>query len=380
MRPIVPTRRPLSPLFSVFGAAIVLVCGLVAPAPVAADPTVRWIPPRISFDDTHLVPQLKYSSETKLGLGAHVLHRFHLAGADSTAPRSEFAVKGLVTTRGDGRSRLGWDLFLGSGRNLIRGKVEFDNIPTRFWGLGPDTPGEAEEIYQAQRLVTYLEWIHRWGRRLEIGVRAEVERANYLSFEPGGLLDTVGYRGTGGDVISGAGLVVNWDSRDRRHSPRRGTLVEILVMGFPDDLGSQLSFNNHSVDWRVYRPLPGDAVLATQVFAYAVRGDPPIWRYAELGGRHHSRGYRKARYVDRVLAAGQAELRLPDWWRLGLVGFAGVANVGPYLHQLRARTVRPTVGGGLRVRIGKRDDLVVRLDAAVGAGSFRLSLRLGDAF
>jgi len=360
----------------------VLLLGLIYPGVAGADEgmRLRWLPPRFSVDDTHIIPQFRYSSESKLGLGADLLHRFPFAGADSTATPSEISTKGLMTVKGQGRARLRWELFPGAGRHQIRGKVEFDNIPTRFWGPGPESRSEDEEIYQAQRLVAYVEWIRRWGRHLELGLRAEVERANYLSVEEDGLLDTAGYRGTEGDGITGAGLVVNGDSRDRRRSPSRGTLVEILVMGFPDDLGSQFSFNQHSVDWRVYRPLPRDAVLATQVFAYVVRGEPPIWRYAELGGRHHSRGYRKARYVDRVLGSAQAELRLPHWWRLGVVGFAGVANVGPYIYELRARTVRPTVGGGLRVRVGKRDDVVVRLDAAVGQGSFQLSLRLGDAF
>ena len=133
-------------------------------------------------------------------------------------------------------------------------------------------------------------------------------------------------------------------------------------------------------DLRRYFDLGKHKTLALQCFVYNTEGDPPFWRYAALGGRAHSRGYRRARYLDKTLVATQAEYRFPVWRRLGAVVFAGVANVAPRLRVVRVRYSRPTVGAGVRYRVGGAAGLKARVDFAVGDDSFRVYASLDEAF
>jgi len=99
-----------------------------------------------------------------------------------------------------------------------------------------------------------------------------------------------------------------------------------------------------------------------------------------MGGRSHSRGYDRGRYRDHVLIAFQAEHRFDVWRRFGLVGFAGLADVAPRIEAMKFEHMRPTIGGGLRFRVGSLEKHVnARLDVAFGE-DFRLYFKLGEAF
>jgi hypothetical protein len=337
------------------------------------------MPPRVSVGETHILPKLRYNTESKVGIGAALLRRFQFSDAGPETPTSSVRSRILGTTKGHVQARLRWNLFPASGRYAMRGRLEFNNTPYRFWGTGPDSHSDDQEIYQPQQMVAYVEFIRRSGP-FQFGLRTEFEQVQYLQRESGGLLETQGYRGLDGNGIMGLGALLNWDTRDVAVFPTRGWLIQALFVGFPDDLGSKHSFNNQSLDLRNYQRLPGGSVLATQAFFMAVRGEAPIWRFASLGGRSHSRGYRSGRYLDRFLLAGQAEIRTPIWKRVGVVGFAGLANVAPTRRSLRLENLRPTVGTGLRLQLGKADRASARADIAVGESSARFYLSFGEAF
>jgi hypothetical protein len=78
------------------------------------------------------------------------------------------------------------------------------------------------------------------------------------------------------------------------------------------------------------------------------------------------------------MAAAQLEYRTPVWWRVGLVGFAGIAEVAPIVSDLRLEHTRPTVGGGARFLLG-RNWGHARFDIAYG-DQFRFYFRLDEAF
>jgi hypothetical protein len=151
-------------------------------------------------------------------------------------------------------------------------------------------------------------------------------------------------------------------------------------MLFSEDLGGSCNFRVFNVDLRHYFPLAPRHVLAVQFFTYTARGAAPFWRYAELGGRHHSRGYRKGRYLDHALVTFQAEYRFPLWWRLSGVLYGGVANVGPRPGDLDWQYYRPTAGVGLRFMPKTSRDVKIRLDMAFGQEDVKFYFRIGEAF
>ena len=101
---------------------------------------------------------------------------------------------------------------------------------------------------------------------------------------------------------------------------------------------------------------------------------------ASLGGRAHTRGYRRDRYLDHLLVAAQAEYRFPPWKRFGTTAFLGWAAVAPGLATLQAKYLRPTVGFGLNLRYGANDAILARFDSAFGHEGVEFDFSLTESF
>jgi hypothetical protein len=338
----------------------------------------RLSPPRLRVWGFVYLPKVYYASETSFGVGGQILRPFSLGG--DRASDSEVQVGGRFMAKGQGAAGFAVNLGDATTTYSAKSKLEFSNIPRRFYGIGPDTPGEDEEVFQRQSLLAYLEVYRRVASRLRVGLRAEVESAQLLETEPGGLLETLPIAGVQRSSVAGWGVSADWDSRDDRYWPTTGSFHQSFLMGFGDELRGDYSFHVYYLDLRRYLTTAQNHVLALQAFLYATDGGPPFWRMAEMGGRGHSRGYDRGRYRDRVIMAFQAEHRFAVWRRLGLVGFAGLADVASRLEQMQLEHMRPTFGGGLRFRVGGQENRInARLDVAYG-DEFQFYFKLDEAF
>jgi len=326
------------------------------------------------------LPAAYYSSENGFGVGGSVLRSFSLNG--DSIPQSTLRVKGRATVKGRGKVEGTFDHGWGRQRkHATRAKVAYTNLARRFYGIGPNSQGDDEEVYRAEHIQAYVEHFHRPLGGFRWGLRAEGEHARMLSTEANGILMTDSIAGSSSYGIVGAGLLADYDSRDRNYSPTSGSHHQSYLMTFYGDRSDDHDFTVYHVDLRNYFSLGHRHVLATQMFVYGiVDGEPPFWKLAALGGRAHTRGYRSGRYLDRLLVAAQGEYRVPVAWRFGLVAFAGVGTVGPNWRKLQIKDTRPTIGAGLRFRLGDRDQVRGRFDAAFGQNSARVYLEIDEAF
>jgi hypothetical protein len=367
--------------------AVILYGGAAGPARVeaaapdsvaASSPGFRWFPPRMVVQGFIYAPNVSYSSETGFGFGGQILRPFRLH--PGALRDSSFRLKGRFTLKGQQEVEFRSDLRFGSGYG-INTKLAYSSLPYRFYGIGPDTPEEAEEIYRPQEVLAYVEFFRRLTPALRAGLRYEYEQVKLLETESGGLLDTGAVRGGVEDRhVLGLGLVLDWDTRDRPYSPTRGAYYEAFGMVFDDELGSEADLNVYNLDLKNYFPVTADHVFATQFFVYAARGDAPFWRMAALGGREHTRGYRHGRYLDRILVSAQGEYRFGVWRRIGLVVFGGVGDVAAEWRNLELEHMQPTLGTGLRLRTGSVEAVRARLDLAFGRNSTRVYFTLDEAF
>ncbi|MDH3214864.1 MAG: BamA/TamA family outer membrane protein [Candidatus Krumholzibacteria bacterium] len=321
------------------------------------------------------VPRAYYSSETSLGLGAHVLKSFRVSADD---PYSDVRLKGRVTLKGQSSGELRLKLVWAEGRYLFNTKLFISTIPLRFYGIGPATPASNKEVYRPQNTLYYAEILRSIAPHFKVGLRGEVENCRLIEHEPDRQLAGAMIAGVSPSTVLGGGVLLEWDTRDRGYSPRSGSHHQAFFLGFDDGVGDGHDFTVYNVDLRRYVGIGGGRVLAAQAFMYGTDGSPPFWRLAALGGRAHSRGYRTARYLDRVMVSAQLELRSSLWRRLGGVVFAGAAVVGPQLDRLKANYIRPTFGLGLR--LGSNDEVNARVDLAIGQDSVRGYVTLDEAF
>ena len=322
-----------------------------------------------------VLPKIYYSSEAGLGFGVELGRAFQwgrLYAADS-----DVRIRGRVTVEGDGAASVTLNLGWLDKKYNFKTKLEYDDIPRSFYGVGADTPESNRETYQGQSILYYIEVFRRITEHFRMGVRGEAQDYVMLEVEEGGLLDA---RSAPGDhtAVAGAGILAFYDSRERRYSPRRGSYHQFFWLRFGSIDGRDYEFNVFNADFRWYIPVRLNDVLAVQLFTYITDERPPFFRLASIGGRAHSRGYRRGRYIDEVMAAAQLEYRTPVWWRVGLVGFAGMAEVAPIVSDLRLEHTRPTVGGGARFLLG-RNWGHARFDIAYG-DQFRFYFRLDEAF
>ena len=338
---------------------------------------VRLWPPRLHVGDLVYVPKLYYSSETSFGIGGQLVHPFRLPGTSMAIHGSDIRVKGRATFKGQGKVEARTALLWNEGRHALNFKLGYDSIPLRFYGIGQQSSRDDEEVYRPQTVYGYVELLNRAFGNFRFGLRYEFERFQILESEGGGKIEL---RDGAASNALGAGLLIDYDTRDSRYSPSSGTYWQAFGLLFDEELGSDHDFNNYNFDLRNYVTLAPGHVLATQVFVYMAKGAPPFWRYAALGGRMHSRGYRQGRYLDRVLVATQAEYRAPLWRRTGYAVFGGIAQVAPALQHLNTGDFKPTVGGEFRFQPSPKSPLKVHLSLAFGREAPRIDLAVDESF
>lgn len=340
----------------------------------------RFLRPRLQARGFVYLPRAYYSEETSFGLGGHVVRPFRKSAGGPPREDGEVRVKGRVTIKGhalvETRFRLVWD----EGKYTVNSKVSTENLPRRFYGIGPDTRLENKEVYEPRRTLAYVELLKTISDEFRVGVRAEFEDFRLLEVEPGGILEAGNVLGTEAGQVIGSGVLFEWDSRNRKYSPTSGSYHQAFALVFDGSIGSDHAFNVYNVDLRRYFAIRHGHTLVAQAFVYVTRGSPPFWRLAELGARAHSRGYRKGRFLERALLAYQAEYRFDLWRRWGGAVFGGYSDVARGLGRLENEHMRPTVGIGLRYRLGDEDGIRASLDAAFGQEDARVHFSLDEAF
>ena len=166
---------------------------------------------------------------------------------------------------------------------------------------------------------------------LYAGLQFRYERFRVLRSDPGGRLESGAVPGSGGATVTGLGFVLNRDSRDDIFFPRRGDYWLMSALINSRAFGGEFSYSQLKLDARKYLPMGTSHVLAFQGQVQLISGTPAFNGYAKLGSDTMMRGYYTGRYRDKVMAAVQAEYRMPLFWRIGIVGFAGIGNVAPRL-------------------------------------------------
>ncbi|MGZ3883888.1 MAG: Omp85 family outer membrane protein [Bacteroidia bacterium] len=129
--------------------------------------------------------------------------------------------------------------------------------------------------------------------------------------------------GYGTNLISFVHLGLIYDTRDLETDPSKGMVAEITDELSLKPLGSQLNFNKTFVHFNFYKKLlPGSfkkLVFAARLAMGYTQGDAPFYEYRHqwssdehvegLGGGTTLRGFKQARFLSRVLAFSNIELR-----------------------------------------------------------------------
>ncbi len=335
---------------------------------------------RTASGSLSVVPALFYAPETRFGAGAFAIRTFRAGEAGREARPSSVTAGLLGTVEKQALVIVAADLYRRGEALRWLGLAAWSYFPTKFYGVGAETPEGNEEDYTPRTLALQAQGLPRVAAGLRAGPRVEYQRLRLAEVEAGGLLAAGDVPGAGGGDALGAGFVVLYDTRDNVFFPTRGQLHEASVTAFGGGLGGDFSWTRRMVDLRRYLPLGPRHTVALQGLLVSNRGEPPFTQLGLLGGQNVLRGYYEGRDRDRNLAAAQAEYRRPLGSRFGLALFAAGGTVARDLAGLSLAHLRVAGGAGLRYLLSVSEGINFRLDYGVGDDSSGMYFTATEAF
>ncbi len=337
-------------------------------ANVAADaPRGGWL---------YVLPVIAYSPETKFVFGASA-GRYHRFSDDPEARPTTFSPLALVTTNSQIILGMFTDAWWSEDRWHLANNLGYSKFPTQFYGVGDDTPSDAEEDYTPRTAYFELESTRNVIGALYLGGLLDARYTRMSDFEAGGALEDGTILGSDGGALWGFGATASWDSRDAVFFPTRGWYNRLAVARYLDVLGGDYVYTLTEASLARYVSLGGGRVLAASVSGeFIAGGAAPFYELNRLG----LRGYFEERYLDNHVIRGQLEFRTPIWGPLGGAVFGGAGEMASTLDRLRLDETRPVVGFGLRYNVGGEETANIRLDYGWGDGDSGFYITFGEAF
>jgi hypothetical protein len=346
----------------------------VAPVPegAAGPPPRAW--------DFAVLPLVYYQPETSLGaVGQVMLVRTASSGSATEERHDTLSATVTATLRHQYAFGLSGMKFWNQDHDRLQVDLGIQRFPTTFWGLGNDTPEGAADPYTPLTVGANPNYSHRVVGRIFVGMNAVVGYYRLQTFAPGGpVADYLATHLRQGRLV-GVGPTLTRDSRDDSNYPRAGSLTSLKMLAYLPAWLSEYRFVELEADQRTFISLPRSSVLALQAFGQVLIGEAPIDVLPALGGPAMLRGYFQGRYRDKVYMVGQAEWRVPLFWRLGAAVFGAVGNVYPDLAHVDGDHLKAAGGLGLRLNVGRRNPVNIRLDVARAPGSTGVYLVIGEA-
>jgi hypothetical protein len=323
------------------------------------------------------LPIFFYSPETGMAGGAAALLIYH----DSVAPRASSVTGDVIyTQKKQIIVELSGDQYFSDGTYRLLSGILFQKYPNKFFGTGNATASVNEENYTPRTFLLKASLYASIFSRVNIGPTIRYETTSMSEVEPGKLIASGAITGSNGGVSSGLGFVANWDSRDNTFAAYSGSFYQMTLLFNQRAFGSDYNYSDVQFDFRNFFELAPGHVLAFQAGGEFMGGDVPFQNLVRFGGQNLLRGYFDGRYRDKHGVAIQAEYRLPVWWRFGLVGFAGIAQVADRISHLGLGRFWFAGGAGVRFAWNPEERVNLRLDYGIGNNSDGIYITVTEAF
>lgn len=311
------------------------------------------------------IPLVFSTPETGFGFGGG--GQLFLTGENNIfkTRKSNILFTGIYTARSQVIIEALPQLYFGAGDYYLDGAYEFNIFPNLFWGIGNDTPESNEEDYNMTSHKVRVDFLKRLPPSMNFGLRFHFENHQVTEVEAGGILDSGVVPGSDRAIIVGLGGIFTLDSRDLVEDPGEGVYVNFNAQFSSENFGATHGFNRFITDLRAYRPLGKNSLLAARIYVENNFGEVPFQAKAQFGGGDMARGYFSGRFIDDQMYVLTAEYRwrfLPRW---GLAVFGLMGEVSD-INQGFFKAPHVAAGGGIRFKVLKNQNTLVRLDIGIG--------------
>ena len=326
------------------------------------------------------LPVIYYTPETEWGFGAVSLFTFRFKGETARSRNSQFQFGGAYTQRDQLLFYLPYQLYYQNEEYYVYGELGYYRYSYRFFGVGNDLPSSNEELYNVNFPRFRLNALKLIRPKLYMGFRYWLDDYNIVRRKEGGILETQNIIGATGGIVSSLGLISIYDSRNNYNYPSSGQYFEGLLLPNYNFTGSDFAFTRVSFDYVNFQSWSKN-IVAINLFAVSIIGDPPFNEMAFIGGRSKMRGYFEGRFRDRNLLMTQLEYRRHLIWKIGMTAFAAYGVVAKTPQKFETRRIKPSGGLGLRYRLNEEEKINIRLDIGFGEkNNSGVYLTIGEAF
>jgi outer membrane protein assembly factor BamA len=322
-------------------------------------------------------PIIYWSPDTKLAAGSELTY---VIGQGSVVRPTILTAVALYTEKKQVSTSLAVDRYWDQNRYHATGGAGYLYFPLTFYGIGNHTRKSDAESYTPQSESLYLNFSEHISSGFYVGGQYEFDYTRIVRIQTGGNLDTNAVTGKNSGVSSGLGVTADWDTRDNILYPKHGRYYRLSFVPFSGVFGSHYAFTRLNFDLRQYFSFLRSHVLAYQIYVNMTTGDPPFYKMSVLGGPNLMRGYLRRRFRDRDMLAFQTEYRMPLFWRIGIVGFAGAGQVAHRIGDVRINDLKYSLGWGIRFLVDKKNHTNARLDMGFGKKSISYALAIQEAF
>jgi len=327
-------------------------------------------------------PYAFYTPETDLAFGAGGILYFRTK-KDRLLNPSQILLSGYYTVNNQYSISLQPELYFTRNGYYASLLLAFNKILDKFYGIGNETPESDRAPYLADAVDIEVKF-----RMPAILLPKEILADFIYDFRYYSVIDKKENQlliddlvpGSDGGLSSGLGFGYVWDDRDNIYFPNSGMFHQFRAVFNMKAIGSDFDYNDYRFDLRGFFPVASDNVIAAQLYGQFVRGFPPFYELAPLGGSQRMRGYFEGRYRDRNYLTAQVEYRSILWWRIGLVGFLGAGQVADRTRQMRLDEFKPTYGVGLRFVLDTKEKVDVRVDFGWGRETSGIYFAINEAF
>jgi hypothetical protein len=259
-------------------------------------------------------------------------------------------------------------VYFSNERYFVDAFLQFAIFPYKFWGIGNDMPDSNLDAYNSQNTDIRITFLRQLPPAINFGFRYYYYHVKMLETQDGGQLDTGKILGSQGGTQTGLGLVLTVDTRNSIQQPYQGRYYEFSADFASRTMGSDFTYASFVLDFRNYRYLGSkeNMSLAFQLYFQITNGEVPFQRMAQLGGGIRGRGYFRGRYMDLSMYTFQLEYRWKFNKRWSMAAFFSTGDVAPMITDFKFSESKASIGGGIRFKIRKDDDTVIRLDYGYG--------------
>lgn len=318
-------------------------------------------------------PAVGYAPETRWYFGGVVLFNMRFSD-DTLAQTSTFETEVNFTQNKQFILTANFDLQFAESKFRITGDNGYYKFPEDYWGIGNDTKESDKVNYDAKRIELDNSFLYKVIPNVFAGIRQR-----YHQIE---LKETISNTDLppAGETIHASGIGPRFliDSRDNILNATKGLYFSFSHVWFFKQIGSDNNFSRTDGDIRYYKKIHKGGVMAFQSVVSITQDNAPFRMLPLLGSESIMRGYYQGRYRGAVYGALQAEYRLTIWNWIGAAFFGGAGRVSGNTDE--KNILHPTYGGGIRIRIDKKENVNLRFDYAKGDFSEGLYVSFGEAF